>query len=111
MSFHHSNMWNRYTRQFHISGNRNIHMFDTRQYVVLFYSRRIDVIIQKHNVLPEQEQLRNKYRMWIYVVATILSTIGLSIAIELTREKPETEFVHDKARIEIPKLHISDISK
>uniref|UniRef100_UPI0026671C3A hypothetical protein n=1 Tax=Alistipes communis TaxID=2585118 RepID=UPI0026671C3A len=78
---------------------------------MLFYSRRIDVIIQKHNVLPEQEQLRNKYRMWIYVVATILSTIGLSIAIELTREKPETEFVHDKARIEIPKLHISDISK
>ena len=63
MSFHHSNMWNRYTGQFHISGNRNIHMFDTRQYVVLF------------------------------------------------REKPETEFVHDKARIEIPKLHISDISK
>ena len=78
---------------------------------MLFYSRRIDVIIQKHNVLPEQEQLRNKYRMWIYVVATILSTIGLSIAIELTREKPETESLHDKARIEIPKLHISDISK
>lgn len=78
---------------------------------MLFYSRRIDVIIQKHNVLPEQEQLRNKYRMWIYVVATILSTIGLSIAIELTCEKPETESLHDKARIEIPKLHISDISK
>ena len=64
---------------------------------MLFYSRRIDVIIQKHNVLPEQEQLRNKYRMWIYVVATILSTIGLSIAIELTREKPETESLHGQS--------------
>ena len=33
---------------------------------MLFYSRRINRIIEKHNALPQQKQLQNKRRMWIY---------------------------------------------
>lgn len=65
----------------------------------------------RHNALTQQERSRGRMRMWIYVLITLVSTIGLFTFIELTREKPETESLHDKARIEIPKLHISDISK
>ena len=48
---------------------------------MLFYSRRINRIIEKHNALPQQKQLQNKHRMWIYVAATIISTIGLMTAV------------------------------
>ena len=83
--------------------------------ITLTYSKWVEVgvgmIMARHNALTQQERSRGRMRMWIYVLITLVSTIGLFIFIELTREKPETEFVHDKARIEIPKLHISDISK
>ena len=78
---------------------------------VLLYSRKFDQIMARHNALTQQERSRGRMRMWIYVLITLVSTIGLFTFIELTREKPETESHHDKARIEIPKLHISDISK
>lgn len=78
---------------------------------ILFYSPKIDNIIDRQNALPQQERLRGRMRMWIYVLITLVSTIGLFTFIELTREKPETESARDKIRIEIPKLHISDISK
>lgn len=78
---------------------------------VLLYSRKFDQIMARHNALTQQERSRGRMRMWIYVLITLVSTIGLFTFIELTREKPETESLHDKARIEIPKLHISDISK
>lgn len=78
---------------------------------ILFYSRKIDNIIDCQNALPQQERSQGRMRMWIYVLITLVSTIGLFTFIELTREKPETESARDKVRIEIPKLHIPDVSK
>lgn len=75
------------------------------------YEKKIDNIIERHNALSQQKRLRNRFRMWIYVSITLVSTIGLFTFIELTREKPKTESARDKVRIEIPKLHISDMPK
>ena len=87
-----------------VGGSWSGNVFNGCECITIFSKIRSDALTQ-------QERSRGRMRMWIYVLITLVSTIGLFTFIELTREKPETEFVHDKARIEIPKLHISDISK
>ncbi len=74
------------------------------------YEKKIDNIIERHNALSQQKRLRNRFRMWIYVILTGLSTIGLLTAIELTREKPEAESTQDRIRIEIKKSHVPNQS-
>lgn len=53
---------------------------------VLLYSRKFDQIMARHNALTQQERSRGRMRMWIYVLITLVSTIGLFTFIELTRE-------------------------
>ena len=59
MSFHHSNMWNRYTRQFHISGNRNIHMFSTLEECNDYITKCKEIII--HNLLSYYKTKISQY--------------------------------------------------
>ena len=76
---------------------------------MLFYSRRINRIIKKHNALPQQKQLQNKRRMWIYVAATIISTIGLMTAVALSRESPQKKTIRDiiQSEMKIQKNHFT----
>ena len=76
---------------------------------MLFYSRRINRIIEKHNALPQQKQLQNKHRMWIYVAATIISTIGLMTAVALSRESPQKKTIRDiiQSEMKIQKNHFT----
>ena len=62
---------------------------------------KIDDIIDRHNALLLQIRLRNKTKMWIYIVLTGLSIAGLLVAAEMRREPIKVESNRDRLRIEI----------
>jgi|GEM_PF-815644 hypothetical protein len=50
------------------------------------YERKIDNLIERHNALTVKQRMRNKLKMWIYVIFSILSMIGLLIYISNSRD-------------------------
>lgn len=76
---------------------------------VLIYSRKIDNIINRYNAISQQERLQGKLKMWIYVAATIISTIGLMTAVALSRESPQKKTIRDiiQSEMKIQKNHFT----
>ena len=71
-----------------------LNVFNGCECITIF--SKFDQIMARHNALTQQERSRGRMRMWIYVLITLVSTIGLFTFIELTREKPETESLQTK---------------
>lgn len=63
---------------------------------MIVYERKMDSIVERHNALSLKKRMKNKLKMWIYVIVSLGTMIGLLIYISCSN-------VHDQANNVKPK--------
>ena len=65
----------------------------------IFYERKIDSIVNRHNALPEKKRLGNRTRMFIYVAVSIGTMIGLMFYVSGMNDAKKAEQAKEKREI------------
>lgn len=63
---------------------------------MIVYERKMDSIVERHNALSLKKRMKNKSRMWIYVILSLGTMIGLLIYISCSNSHEQPNNVKTK---------------